>query len=64
MGLLNKHFVNIKISNLKFKNGSISFPNLFGKGEKGSFEYSYGSRSQSEYRFTYQSPLNMEPDKK
>jgi len=44
--------------------GSVSFPNLFGKGEKGSFEYAYGSRSQSDYRFTYQSPINMNPDKK
>lgn len=43
--------------------GNINLPNLFGKGESGKFEYTYGTRHNSDYRVTFQSPINMNPNK-
>jgi hypothetical protein len=47
-----------------FKNAKIALPNLFGKGQKASIEYSYGTQNNSDYRFNYQSLFKNDPNKK
>ena len=42
---------------------SISLPNMFGKGERLSAEYTYGTRNHTDYRLTYSNPINQDPDK-
>jgi len=44
-------------------NTSVGFPNVFGKGERISAEYAYGTRNHVDYRLNYSSPINMNPDK-
>jgi len=45
------------------KSSSINFPNMFGRGEKLSFEYTYGTRNHTDSRINFSSPLDLDPEK-
>lgn len=42
---------------------SVHFPNMFGKGERLSAEYTCGTRNHIDYRLNYSSPIGFNPDK-
>ncbi|CAF1091084.1 unnamed protein product [Brachionus calyciflorus] len=42
---------------------SLHMPNIFGKGERLSAEYTYGTRNHTDYRMTYTTPIDQNPDK-
>lgn len=42
-------------------NTAISFPNLFGGGERLSTEYAQGTNNHIDYRLSYNSPISMNP---
>ena len=52
----------IKFILIIIKNLSVHFPNLFGKGERLSTEYSQGTNNHIDYRLNYNSPIGMDPN--
>lgn len=52
----------IKFILIIIKNLSVHFPNLFGKGERLSTEYSQGTNNHIDYRLNYNSPIAMDPN--
>ena len=43
------------------KNTTVGFPNVFGKGERITCEYSQGTNNHTDYRVNFNSPINMNP---
>jgi outer membrane protein insertion porin family len=43
---------------------SFYLPNMFGKGEKLSAEYTYGTRNHTDYRLAYFTPIGLNPHQK